>query len=205
MANSTINGLSAATALATNDQFVLWSASANGTRKLQADKLDVFIFRSRSQTTTPIGKTFQARTFSSTGAATTEDITFANLVNSIEIGADNLTTGAVTADKLHASIKQNSWVEKTTAYTALASDRIFADTTNASFTITLPSAPSVFDWVIITDIANNWSTKPLTIKRGSTSHKINGLSEDLICQLSAEVILRYEGTTKGWRVFAYGY
>lgn len=205
MANSTINGLTATTALATNDQFVVWSASANGTRKAQASTLDNLLFRARTAETDPTGKTFFALSYSSGGVPTIEALTFANLVAGIDINTANLVDGSVTQEKIAASIRENAWVEKTTNYTAVAKDRIFADTTNGSFTITLPASPAVFDWIILTDIAKKWPTNELTVARGSTSHRINGLAESLVCDVSAEIILRYEGSTQGWRVFAYGY
>jgi hypothetical protein len=205
MANSTINGLTATTALATNDQFVVWSASANGTRKVSGQTLDNLLFRPRTAETDPTGKTFPVLTYSSSGVPTIEALTFANLVLGIDINTANLVDGSVTSEKIAASIRENAWVEKTTAYAAVAKDRIFADTTSGSFIITLPTSPAVFDWIILTDIAKKWPTNKLTVARGITSHKIDGLAESLVCDVSAEIILRYEGATQGWRVFAYGY
>jgi hypothetical protein len=70
--------------------------------------------------------------------------------------------------------------------------------------VTLP-APSEFDWVLISDIAEMWATNKLTIARSSSSILIEGLAEDLVCDMSGELLLRYQGGAKGWRVFAYGY
>jgi hypothetical protein len=144
MANSTINGLSEVTTLATNDQFVVWATSANGTRKIKVEKL-----------------------------------------------VENL------AKPLSALTRKSS------NYAAFAGDRIAADTTAGAFTITLPLNPAALDWVLISDIAQKWDTNNLTVARNNSL--INGLAENLVCNISGEILLRYEGSIKGWRVFAYGY
>jgi hypothetical protein len=203
MATVTISNLTETTAPATNDQFVVWSASTAGTRRLKAENLDKLVFRTRPADTDPTGKTFPVLTYSS-GVPTVEALTFENLVLGIDINTANLADGSVTQEKIAASIRENAWVEKTTSYTAVAKDRIFADTTGGGFTITLPASPAVFDWIIVSDITRTWPTNQLTLARGSTSHRINGLAESLVCDVSAEIILRYEGSTQGWRVFAYG-
>jgi hypothetical protein len=117
--------------------------------------------------------------------------------------AQTIASGAVSYDKLASNIRFKPWVEKTSNYTAVAGDRIFADTGSVAFTVTLPSAPAVFDTIIITDIAQSWPTRKLTVARNGK--EINNAAEDLVCDVSAEVVLRYEGSTRGWRVFAYGY
>jgi hypothetical protein len=144
MANSTINGLSEVTTLATNDQFVVWAASSNGTRKVKVE----------------------------------------NLANNLQKTLSALT-------------------RKSSNYAAFASDRIAADTTAGAFTITLPLNPAALDWVLISDIAQTWGTNSLTVARNNS--RINGLAENLVCDTTGEILLRYEGTTQGWRVFAYGY
>ena len=141
MANSTINGLPEATAVFSNDKFVLWSASANATRKVGVGPI-------------------------------------AEAINRVNL-------------------------RRSSNYTAIAFDIIAADTTFGAFTITLPSAPSQLDWVVISDIAQNWPQNNLTIARNGSL--VNGLGENLVCDVSAEITLRYEGSAKGWRVFAYGY
>jgi hypothetical protein len=203
MANSTINGLTATTALATNDQFVVWSTSANGTRKVSGQTLDNLIFRSRTALTNPTGKTFFALTYNN-GVPAIEGVTYENFNANLDINTANLIAGSVGHDKLAANIRFNPWVRKNSNYTAIVSDRIFADTSAGAFTITLPAAPAEFDSIIVADSNQRWPTNNLTIARGNTSHKINGLAESLVCNVSAEIILRYEGATQGWRVFAYG-
>ena len=60
------------------------------------------------------------------------------------------------------------WNKKTASYTAVAGDKLLADTTSGTFTITLPATPAVGDSVIIAD-ANSWNINNLTVARnGST-------------------------------------
>jgi hypothetical protein len=198
MANSTINGLSEVTTLATNDQFVVWATSANGTRKVKGENLDKLIFRQRSAATDPSGKIVPIVSYAG-GVPVVEGITFENFTAPLNGIAD----GAVTSAKLAPSVRVNPWANKTANYTAVASDRIAADTGAGAFTITLPASPAALDWVLISDIAKKWGTNNLTVARGTSL--INGLAENLVCDTTGEILLRYEGTTQGWRVFAYGY
>lgn len=126
-----------------------------------------------------------------------EGITFENI--KAQIPADNQVTSA----KLAPSVRVNAWATKTANYTAVASDRIAADTTAGAFTITLPLNPAALDWVLISDIAQKWNANYLMVARNNSL--INGLAEDLLCDTKGEILLRYEGATQGWRVFAYGY
>lgn len=199
MANSTINGLSEVTTLATNDQFVVWATSANGTRKVKGENLDKLVFRQRTATTAPAGKTIPVITYNS-GVPAIEGITFENFTAPLNQG---IADGAVTSAKLAPSVRVNAWAEKTANYTAVASDRIATDTSAGAFTITLPASPAALDWVLISDIAQKWKTNNLTVDRNNSL--INGLAENLVCDAVSEILLRYEGSTKGWRVFAYGY
>jgi hypothetical protein len=196
MANSTINGLTETTAPAANDQFVVWSTSSNGTRKLKGENLDKLVFRSRSAPTATSGKSVPLLSYAG-GVPVVENLSYEVLM------AEAIAPGSVTHDKLAANIRFNPWVKKTASYTAVVGDRIFADTSAGAFTITLPAAPVQFDTIIFTDIAESWPTNRLTVARNGK--KIENAAEDLLCDVSAEIVLRYEGETRGWRVLAYGY
>lgn len=192
MANSTINGLAEVTSLAANDQFVVWSTSANGTRKLKGENLDKLIFRSRSAPTSTSGKSLPLLSYAG-GVPVVENLSYDTLI----------APGSIDHDKFAANIRFNPWLKKTANYTAVTGDRIFADTSDGAFTVTLPAAPAQFDAIILTDIAESWPTNKLTVARNGK--KINSADENLFCDVSAEIVLRYEGETRGWRVFAYGY
>lgn len=56
-----------------------------------------------------------------------------------------------------------SWAGETSAYTASAGDRLFADTSGGAFTITLPASPSTGDEVWFADPGSNWGTNNLTV------------------------------------------
>jgi hypothetical protein len=88
---------------------------------------------------------------------------------------------------------------KTSSYTAADSDGVQTDTTGGGFTVTLPATPAVGDQVIVIDTASSWAANNLTVGRNGST--IEGLAEDLVCDLSGvSVQLVYSGTT--WNVFA---
>lgn len=92
-----------------------------------------------------------------------------------------------------------NWVKKTSNYTAQNADRILADTTAASFTITLPASPAVGDTILIAD-GGNWELNNLTLARNGST--IEGLSENLILDIRGiRVDVIYNGTT--WEVYAF--
>ena len=107
---------------------------------------------------------------------------------------------ATTVTNALAAKQAKAWLIKTTTYTAAAGERMLADTSSAAFTITLPASPTAGDCVEIGDAQNTWGTNNLTIGRNSS--KIEGLTEDLVCNLSGELIrLVYQGSAFGWRIF----
>lgn len=91
-----------------------------------------------------------------------------------------------------------AWILKSSNYTASPNDRIIANTTTGSFTITLPATPIAGTYVVITD-ANDWKTNNLIVNpNGST---IEGLSDTLVIDLrDITVEFIYNGTT--WQVTA---
>ena len=90
------------------------------------------------------------------------------------------------------------WVTKSGAYTAVAGDRISANTSAGAFIITLPAAPANYTEIIIADHYDQWATRNLTIARNNQN--IEGLAENLVCNVAgSQITLRYEGTT--WRVY----
>jgi hypothetical protein len=88
---------------------------------------------------------------------------------------------------------------KTSNYTAAANDGVQTDTSGGAFTVTLPATPAVGDQVFVIDTSSSWATTNLTVGRNGST--IEGLAEDLICNISSvSVQLVYSGTT--WNVFA---
>lgn len=78
-----------------------------------------------------------------------------------------------------------------------AGERIFANATSGSFTLTLPASPNVGDTIQIIDVAGIFSTNPVTIARNS--EKIQNLAEDLVLNLdNSAITMIYSGATFGW-------
>ncbi len=93
-------------------------------------------------------------------------------------------------------------VVKTTTYTAVAGDRLLADTTGGAFTITLPASPVSGNEVFIADggvtpSSSGWAGNNLTIGRNGST--IGGLAENLTCRTrGAAIRLTYLSGT--WKV-----
>lgn len=88
------------------------------------------------------------------------------------------------------------WYVRTTNYTAINGDRIIANSSGGSFTITLPAAPTVGYYVQITD-GGDWELNNVTIARNGST--IEGETNDFILDVSnitTEFI--YDGST--WQV-----
>jgi len=112
--------------------------------------------------------------------------------------ATAVAAGSVTPAGLSGLVGNNAWVSKTAAYTAVAGDRIEADTTSATFTITLPATPTLGTMVTLADAGRTWATNNLTVARNGNT--IEGLSEDLVCNVSGKRIAAvYNGST--WRIY----
>ena len=120
----------------------------------------------------------------------------------LRVAGTSLGFGTITNAGFAGSVGLNAWSTRTSAYTAVAGDRIVADTTTAAFTITLPTTPANYTQVTFADHYDKWSTNNLTIARGG-SDKINGLAENLVCDQAGgrQIVLRYEGATIGWRIY----
>jgi len=92
------------------------------------------------------------------------------------------------------------WVTVTSNYSAQIGDRIAADTSQDSFTITLPNNVSNFNEITIVDPNYLWGDRPLTIQPGG--NLVEGLVQSLICDVAGlEIKLRYEGGFYGWRIY----
>ena len=91
-----------------------------------------------------------------------------------------------------------SWQSvKTGNYTASAGQGVFANTTSASFTVTLPASPSLGDEVSIKDYAGTFDTNALTV--GRNSQPIEGVAADLTVSVErAGLTLAYSDSTQGW-------
>ncbi len=88
-------------------------------------------------------------------------------------------------------------VEKNSAYTAVANDRIIC--TGGGFTITLPASPLVNDTIQIVDATGVFGSSNVTLSRNG--NKIQNLAENLILNIDNTAIsLVYTGATYGWLI-----
>ena len=107
------------------------------------------------------------------------------------------TTGA-----LNGALKR--WTVKTANYTAVAGDRVLADTSGGAWTLTLPASPAVGDEIHILDAAASFDNNNLTVARNSL--KIQGGTADLtLTTENTGIGLVYMSSTYGWRVLIDAY
>ena len=89
-----------------------------------------------------------------------------------------------------------TFVEKTSAYTAVAGDKLIVDTSSA-VTVTLPSSATIGDEIKIIDGTGNAATNNITI--GRNGHKIQGDAADLtVATARAAFGLVYYNAANGW-------
>ena len=121
-------------------------------------------------------------------------------LSDLEVTNAKVANATLTNAKFAGSVGLNAWQTRTANHTAVAGDRINANTTGGAFTITLPSSPATYAEVTLADHAGTWKTNNLTV--GRNSQNINGGAADLICDVSAkQILLRFEGATIGWRIY----
>ena len=94
----------------------------------------------------------------------------------------------------------SAWKNISSAYTAINNDRIAANTSGGAFTITLPASPAFGTNVTFIDHTKTWDANNLTIARNGQT--IEGLSENLVCDVVGDMVISliYNGST--WRVYA---
>ena len=107
------------------------------------------------------------------------------------------TTGGVLSWE-EASAGGTSWqAVKTTTYTAVAGQGVFANTSGGAWTLTLPSSPTIGDEVSVIDYAGTFDTNNLTI--GRNSKNIQGSAADLtVATERAGFTLVFTDGTQGW-------
>ena len=91
-----------------------------------------------------------------------------------------------------------SWqAVKTGAFTAVAGEGYFVNTTSSAFTMTLPASPTIGDEVAFIDYAGTFDTNNLTV--GRNSENIQGSAADLTVSTErAANTLVYTDGTQGW-------
>jgi hypothetical protein len=86
---------------------------------------------------------------------------------------------------------------KTSSFNVTAKEGYFVDTTSTAITATLPSSPTIGDFVSFIDYAGTFDTNNLTVARNGKN--IQGAAEDLTVAVErAGFTLVYADTTQGW-------
>jgi hypothetical protein len=92
----------------------------------------------------------------------------------------------------------SSYIPISTTYTAAVGDKILANTSAGSFTITLPASPATGQTVEFQDSFGTWGVNALTI--GRNGNTIMGLAEDMVASnTNMGFGLVYNGSD--WRIF----
>lgn len=100
-------------------------------------------------------------------------------------------------NQLIGAYEGNPWESKTSAYTAVAGDRLLVDTTGGTVTITLPATAKVGDNIWLADKKNTWGINNVTV--GRNGHNIQGSAADLTLSSSGIIcVLVYSDETYGW-------
>ena len=129
----------------------------------------------------------------------TEDIVYTLPLADAGTSGDALTSNASGTLSWTTIAGGFTWVVKTTTYTGVANDGIFADTSGGAWTLTLP-AGTLGDEIGIVDYAATFDSNNLTVTPAS-GEKIQGASADatLTCAVErAGFTLVYSGASQGW-------
>jgi hypothetical protein len=121
------------------------------------------------------------------------------------IGNSSLTNSSITingsAISLGGTVEVSggtSWqAVKTSAFTAVAGEGYFVNTTSAAITVTLPASPTQGDEVSLIDYAGTADSNNITV--GRNSENIQGSAADLTVSVErAAFTLVYADSTQGW-------
>lgn len=123
----------------------------------------------------------------------------------VDFGTGNAPANGTIVEIVHIKPRPEStggisWqsTAKTAAFTAVAGEGYFVDTSSSEITVTLPSSPSVGNTVSLVDYASNASTNNITIT--SSNDIMNSADDKVINYDNGAVELVYSGSTKGWLV-----
>ena len=87
---------------------------------------------------------------------------------------------------------------KTSAFTSVAGEGYWINTTSGAVTMTLPASASVGDTVEIVDYARTWGTNNVTINPNSLNFQGNSSPNPVYDVDGQSVRLVYSGATQGW-------
>ena len=87
---------------------------------------------------------------------------------------------------------------KTSAFTAVAGEGYWINTTSGAVTVTLPASASVGDTIEISDYARNWGTNNVTINQNSLNFQGETSPNPVYDVDGQSVRIVYSGATQGW-------
>jgi len=118
--------------------------------------------------------------------------------NTITIGKSGDTVQvAAGAEFVGGGIQWQSAI-KTSAFTAVAGEGYWINTTSAAITVTLPASASVGDTIEFSDYARTWGTNNLTINTNSLNYQGNSSPNPVYDVSGQSVRIVYSGATQGW-------
>ena len=124
--------------------------------------------------------------------------------NTITIGASgdtiSIPSGATLANSGTATGFGISWQSdiKTSAFTAVAGEGYWINTTSAAITMTLPASASVGDTIEFSDYARTWATNNVTINTNSLNYQGNTSPNPTLSTEGQHLKIVYSGATNGW-------
>src|SRR6056300_824939 len=124
------------------------------------------------------------------------DVTLGDSGDTFTIPAGATLTNNGTASGF-ASIAWQSDI-KTSAFTAVAGEGYWINTTSAAITVTLPASASVGDTIEFTDYARTWGTNNLTLNTNSLNYQGNSSPNPVYDVNGQHVRIVYSGATQGW-------
>jgi len=127
----------------------------------------------------------------------TEDIVYTLPLADAGTSGDALTSNASGVLSWTTIAGGLTWVVKTTTYTAVANDGVFADTSGGAWTLSLP-AGTLGDEIGVIDYGGDFDSNNLTIAPNG-SEKIQGTAASLTVAVErAGMTLVYSGSAEGW-------
>ena len=87
---------------------------------------------------------------------------------------------------------------KTSAFTAVAGEGYWINTTSAAITMTLPASASVGDTIEFSDYVRTWGTNAVTINQNSLNFQGNSSPNPEYSTNGQSVRIVYSGATQGW-------
>jgi hypothetical protein len=87
---------------------------------------------------------------------------------------------------------------KTSAFTAVAGEGYWINTTSAAVTVTLPASASVGDTIEFADYARTWQTNNITINQNSLNYQGNTSPNPTLSTEGQHLKIVYSGATNGW-------